>query len=59
MTDFIDPDFIYASSSFTKNVYKLKIESHENESNRDDRKLRRIELERGACAGGLFGQPAI
>jgi len=66
MTDFTDPDFAYALSSFTKNfnsftkdVYMLRIEPHENESNRDQRKLRRIELKLDGCVRGIAQQPAI
>jgi hypothetical protein len=59
MTDFIDPDFTYTSGVFARNVYQLDVEPKGKAFDTEDRKLRRIALERGGRTGGLLGQSAI
>lgn len=59
MTDFIDPDFTYTSGLFARNVYNLNVKPRGKAEDKEDRKLRRISLERGGRTGGLLGQSAI
>ena len=59
MSDFIDPDFTYTSGVFARNVYQLDVEPKGKAFDTEDRKIRRIALERGGRTGGLLGQSAI
>ena len=59
MTDFIDPDFTYTSTLFAKEVYGVDVAGGKKESSAEERKLRRVSLERGSRHGGLLGQSGV
>jgi hypothetical protein len=56
MTDFIDPDFTYTSSTFANNVYKMNVKL---KGEKTDRELQRLPIARGGRHGGLLGQSAV
>ncbi len=63
MTDFIDPDFTFASVDFIQRNYgftpPFALKEGIKLSNGEKRKMRRMEIKRGGRHGGLLGQAAI
>lgn len=63
MTDFIDPDFTFASIAFVQRNYGFTPKTSSNKKGKNNaaskRKLQRLKIARGGRYGGLLGQSAI
>lgn len=55
LTDFIDPDFTWASARIAKNIYGLTSGFNPKKSN----VVHRVSLKRGGRHGGILGQSAV
>ncbi|MDA7921949.1 DUF1588 domain-containing protein [Verrucomicrobiales bacterium] len=63
MTDFIDPDFTFASVDFIQRNYgftpPFALKEGTKLSSSEKRKLRKVDIKRGGRHGGLLGQASI